>query len=86
MRFSYVKMRELRLVEGDASRGESMGAVDLRRWEELGRILLDLGVVRSPVPVASVVTDAFSPAALKLDPALPTPYWTNAPVERAGPP
>ncbi len=86
MRFSYVKMRELRLVEGDAARGESMGAVDLRRWEELGRILLDLGVVRTPVPVASVVTDAFTPAALKLDPTLPMPFWTNAPVERAGTP
>ncbi len=82
MRFSYVKMRELKLVEGDAARDESMGAVDPRRWEELGRILVDLGVIRSNLPVASVVSTAFSPSALRLDPALPAPFWTNAPVEK----
>lgn len=83
MRFSYVKMHELRLVEGEPAKGESMGAVDLPRWEELGRILVDLGVVRKSLPVAEVVTDAFTPKALGLDAALPAPYWTNAPVERA---
>jgi len=86
MRFSYVKMRELKLVEGDPAKGESMGAVDPKRWEELGRILVDLGVVRSNLPVASVMTTAFTPATLKLDPALPQPFWTNAPVVRTGGP
>lgn len=80
MRFSYVKMRELRLVEGDSALGESMGAVSLERWDALGRILLELGLVQRLPPLAEVVTDAFSPARLGHDPALPPPHWTNAPI------
>ncbi len=80
MRFSYVRMRELRLVEGDPARGESMGAVDPRRWEELNATLLDLGVI-SKIPLLSeVVSTNFTPAALQLDPLLPAPIWTNAPI------
>lgn len=80
MRFSYVKMRELKLVEGDPTRGESMGALEPKRWEELGRILLDLGVIRKAVPISEVVTFQFTPAALKHDPTLPPPVWTDAPI------
>ncbi len=80
MRFSYVKMRELKLVEGDPARGESMGALEPKRWEELGRILLDLGVIRKAVPISEVVTFQFTPAVLKHDPALPPPVWTDAPI------
>lgn len=82
LRYSYVKMRELRLVDGDPARGESMGAVDRRRWEELGRILGDLGVVRKAPPVETVMTERFTPASLQLDPSLPPPVWTNAPIPR----
>jgi NitT/TauT family transport system substrate-binding protein len=85
MRYSYVKMRELRLVEGDAAQGESMGAVDLTRWARLGDVLKDLGVVASVPPIGSVVTDAFSPRALGVEPALGPWYWTNAPVQRRQP-
>ncbi|HTH46037.1 MAG TPA: hypothetical protein VMB21_00870, partial [Candidatus Limnocylindria bacterium] len=81
MRFSYVKMRELKLVEGDSAKGESMGAVSLPRWEELGKILLDLGVIKMRIPLADVVTDAFSPEKLKLDPTLPPPFWKDAPIQ-----
>jgi NitT/TauT family transport system substrate-binding protein len=80
MRFSYVKMRELKLVEGDETKGESMGAVNLRHWDELGKILLDLGVIKRALPTAEVATDAFTPAKLGLDPTLPLPIWTNAPI------
>ena len=80
MRFSYVKLRELKLVEGDPARGESMGAVSLSRWEELGKILLDLGVIKQHLPLTEVVTDAFTPEKLKHDPALPPPFWSDAPI------
>lgn len=80
MRFSYVKMRELRLVEGDPAKGETMGAMDLGRWEELGRSLKELGVISRIPAVSEVVTDAFTPKALGLDPTLPSPFWTNAPI------
>ncbi len=80
MRFSYVKLRELKLVEGDPAKGESMGAVSLSRWEELGKILLDLGVIKQHLALAEVVTDAFTPEKLKLDPTLPPPFWSDAPI------
>lgn len=80
MRFSYVKMRELKLVEGDSAKGETMGAVDLKRWEELGNSLKELGVISRVPTVAEVATDAFSPKALGLDPALPPWFWTEAPI------
>jgi NitT/TauT family transport system substrate-binding protein len=82
MRFSYVKMRDLHLVEGDAAKGESMGAVDIERWEDLGIILKDLGVIKRLPSVGDVVSTEFTPAMLKLDPALPAPFWTNAPIEK----
>jgi NitT/TauT family transport system substrate-binding protein len=80
MRFSYVRMRELRLVEGDAALGESMGAVDPRRWEDLNKTLLELGVISRIPPLNEVVTDVFSPSRLDLDPTLPPSFWTNAPI------
>jgi len=80
MRFSYVRMRELRLVEGDPARGESMGAVDPSRWVELNATLLDLGVISKTPPLSEVVSTNFTPAALQLDPTLPPPIWTNAPI------
>ena len=80
MRFSYVKMRELRLVEGDASQGESFGAFDSKRWEELGKILVDLRVIQKPVPLSDVVTFDFTTKALGIDGTLPKPVWTEAPI------
>jgi NitT/TauT family transport system substrate-binding protein len=73
MKFSYRKMRELRLVEGDPARGESMGAFDLKRWEALQDILLDLGVLQKRLPLSEVVADAFTPARLGVDTQLPPP-------------
>jgi ABC-type nitrate/sulfonate/bicarbonate transport system substrate-binding protein len=80
MRFSYVAMRRLRLSEGDPSRAETMGAVDLERWRSLGFILKDLGVIQSVPPLESVVSTAFTPKALGVDPTLPPPFWTDAPT------
>lgn len=83
MRFSYVAMRRLRLAEGDPARGESLGAVDPERWRVLGDILRDLGVIRQVPPIDRVVSTAFTPRALGLDPALPPPFWTDAPLPAA---
>lgn len=83
MRFSYVAMRRLRLAEGDPTRGESLGAVDPERWRSLGAILKDLGVVREVPPLDRVVSTAFTPRALGLDPSLPAPFWTDAPTPAA---
>jgi len=80
MRFSYVTLRQLRLVEGDPIRVEAMGAVDLERWRSLGVILKDLGVIATVPPLESVVSTAFTPQALGLDPSLPPPFWTNSPA------
>ena len=80
MRFSYVKMRELRLVEGDPAKGEHMGAVSLERWEALGRQLVELGLIKPAPPLAELVTDAFTPERLGFEPSLPAPFWTNAPI------
>ena len=80
MRYSYVKMRELRLVEGDAAKGEHLGAFDRKRWEELGRILLDLRVIEKAVPISEVVTFDYSSDALGVDGTLPKPVWTEAPI------
>ena len=80
MRFSYMALRRLRLSEGDPSRAEAMGAVDLERWRSLGVILKDLGVIQSVPPLESVVSTAFTPKALGVDPTLPPPFWTDAPT------
>ena len=80
MRFSYVKMRELRLVEGNPATGESMGHVNLQRWLHLGATLKDLGVIKSVPPIQSVVSTAFSPDALGINPSLGPWFWSNAPV------
>lgn len=80
MRFSYVMLRRLRLVEGDPARTEAMGSVDLERWRSLGAILKDLGVIRVEPPLEQVVSTAFTPGMLGLDPVLPPPYWTNVPA------
>jgi NitT/TauT family transport system substrate-binding protein len=76
MRFSYAKMRELKLVEGESARGEAMGQVDLERWAELQRILVELGVIRQARPLAEVVTTDFTPQKLNHDPTLPPPALT----------
>jgi NitT/TauT family transport system substrate-binding protein len=80
MRFSYVKMRELRLVEGDATKGDSFGAFDPKRWEDLGKILLDLRVIQKPIPLSEVVTFDFTTKALGIEASLPKPVWTEAPI------
>ena len=78
MRFSYVAMLRLRLAEGDPARGESLGAVDPERWLSLGAILKDLGVIATVPPVETVVSTAFTPRALGIDPVLPPPFWTES--------
>ncbi|MFN0068515.1 MAG: ABC transporter substrate-binding protein [Limisphaerales bacterium] len=83
MRYSYVKMRELRLVEGNPAVGEHMGAVSLERWEALGSLLVELGLIRQKPPLEEAVTDAFTPARLGVGVVLPPPYWTDAPVPGA---
>ncbi|MEY4690751.1 MAG: hypothetical protein RIT19_1076 [Verrucomicrobiota bacterium] len=85
MRFSYVAMRRLRLAEGDPARGESLGAVDPERWRTLGVILKDLGVIQSVPPIESVVSTAFTPRALGLDPGLPPPFWNDSPEPGTAP-
>ena len=80
MRFSYVTLRQLRLVEGDPARAEAMGSVAVERWRSLGVILKDLGVIATVPPLESVVSTAFTPQALGLDPTLPPAFWTNAPA------
>lgn len=75
MKFSYAKMRELHLVEGDASKGESMGAMDPGRWEETGRILLELGVLKNQPNWSAVYTTNFIPSRVGATTDLPPPVW-----------
>jgi NitT/TauT family transport system substrate-binding protein len=83
MKFSYVKMRELHLVEGSRESGETMGDVRATRWTELGGILLDLGVVKSLPAAKELYTEAFTPTKLGIDPTLPTPIWQMSDVHWA---
>jgi NitT/TauT family transport system substrate-binding protein len=76
MRFSYAKMMELRLIEGDPAKGETMGHINPERWAALQRILLDLAVVKQSRPLGEVMSTNFSPARLSHDPALPLPVLT----------
>lgn len=73
LKFSYRKMRELKLIEGDPAKGESMGDVKPQRWEELHQLLLDNQLIKGPIDRASVYTDAFTPSKLGIDPKLPPP-------------
>ncbi len=72
-KFSHRKMRELRLIEGDPAKGETLGDVNPRRWEELHQLMLDNQLIKSPIDVASVYTDAFAPSKVGVDPKLPPP-------------
>lgn len=73
LKFSYRKMRELRLIEGDPAKGETLGGVKKERWEELHQLLLDNQLIKAPIDRAKVYTDAFSPANVGIDPKLPAP-------------
>ena len=81
MKFSYVKMRELRLIEGDSSRGEAMGGIDPQRWEATGRILVDLGLVKKLPLMSDVYSTNFSPAKVGATTELPPPVWKMSDVK-----
>ena len=66
-------MRELRLIEGDPAKDETLGGVKKERWEELHQLLLDNQLIKAPIDRAKVYTDAFSPANVVIDPKLPPP-------------
>lgn len=71
MKFGFEKLRELKFSEGDASKGESFGAVDPARWEALLATMLEYQLIDQPVDLKQVYTDAFSPKKLGIDPTLP---------------
>lgn len=73
LKFSYRKMREMRLIEGDPSKGETLGEVKAARWEELHQLLVENDLIKAPIDRAKVYTDAFSPAKVGVDPKLPPP-------------
>lgn len=73
LKFSYRKMRELRLIEGDPAKGETLGDVKPARWEALHQLLLDHRLIKGPMDRRQVYTDAFSPSKLGVNPALPPP-------------
>jgi NitT/TauT family transport system substrate-binding protein len=71
--FAYRKMRELRLIDGDPAKGETLGAVSAQRWEDLHQLMLDYGLIKKPIERSLVYTDAFSPEKVGIDPQLPPP-------------
>lgn len=73
LKFSYRKMRELRLIEGDPAKGETLGDVKAERWEQLHKLLLDHRLIKGPIERSHVYTDAFSPSKLGVNPELPPP-------------
>lgn len=81
MKFSYAKLRELRLIEGEPARGEFMGAVAPSRWEATGKILLDLGVIQKLPAWSDVYSTNFIPSRVGATVELPKPVWTVADVK-----
>lgn len=81
MKFSYVKMRELHLIEGDSSKGEFMGAIDPLRWEATGRILVDLGLVKNLPNWSAVYTTNFAPSRVGATTDLPAAFWNASDVQ-----
>ncbi len=73
LKFSYRKMRELRLIEGDPAKGETLGDVKPQRWEELHQLLLENKLIKAPIDRALVYTGAFAPSKVGVDPKLPPP-------------
>jgi NitT/TauT family transport system substrate-binding protein len=51
MNYSIRTMREHRLVEGDASKGERVGAMSADRLREQMALLVELGIVKKPLPL-----------------------------------
>jgi NitT/TauT family transport system substrate-binding protein len=73
LKFSYRKMRELKLLEGSAAAGETLGHVKAERWEALHRQLQEIGLIKAPVDLTRVFTDAFAPEKIGINPTLPPP-------------
>ena len=73
LKFSYRKMREMRLIEGDPAKGETLGDIKPQRWEELHQLLLENQLIKAPIDRALVYTDAFAPPKVGVDPKLPPP-------------
>jgi NitT/TauT family transport system substrate-binding protein len=73
LKFSYRKMRELRLIEGDPAKGETLGEVKPERWEALHQLLLDHRLIKAPIDRTKVYTGAFAPSKVAVDPQLPPP-------------
>ena len=71
MIFGFNKMRELRFSDGDPAKGESLGAVDPKRWETLQQVMLEYALIDKPVDLSTVFTSDFTPAKLGIDPTLP---------------
>jgi NitT/TauT family transport system substrate-binding protein len=71
MKFGFNKMRELHFTDGLAANGESMGAVDPKRWEDLHKLMLDYKLIDKPIDLASAYSTEFTPAKLGIDPVLP---------------
>lgn len=71
MKFGFEKMRELRFSEGKTEKGESFGAVDSVRWEELHKLLLDYKLIDKPIDLSQAYSAEFTPKKLGIDPALP---------------
>lgn len=65
MRFSRNEMIARSLVGGDPARGEDIGQLSLPRLEAEMQTLLKLKILDAPIPIASVATRQFLPAAAK---------------------
>ncbi len=81
MKFSYIKMRELHLIEGDVTKGEFMGAIDSRRWEATGQILVDLGLVKNLPRWSDVYSTNFAPSQVGATTELPAAFWKASDVQ-----
>jgi NitT/TauT family transport system substrate-binding protein len=66
MRFALGEIKRLHLIDGDASRGESTGKVDLTRWKELHSVLVKYGIMETSTTAEGAATDAFTPEAVGL--------------------
>jgi NitT/TauT family transport system substrate-binding protein len=77
MKFSYREMRRLGFIDGQASRGESMGQVQSERWEELQKQMLQYGLLSKPQDLTKAYTADFTPEKVGLDPALPPVFPTE---------
>jgi NitT/TauT family transport system substrate-binding protein len=61
MDYSFQVSRDLKFFEGDPARGESLGKIDPVRWSKLHDTLLKYKMIKKPVDLKKVYTEAFSP-------------------------